>query len=76
MLVLVVFNLALKGLGAPFVMAPHRTDWLNAWTRNPMVLSAFAFRPRSKARELETRFRETCKNQTPLFFSFRTRKMP
>lgn len=46
MLVLVVFNLALKGLGAPFAIALTRvvaTDWLYAWTRNPMVLSAFAF---------------------------------
>ena len=46
MLVLVIFNLALKGLGAPFAIALTRvvaTDWLYAWTRNPMVLSAFAF---------------------------------
>lgn len=46
MLVLVVFNLALKGLGAPFAVALTRvvaTEWLYAWTRNPMVLSAFAF---------------------------------
>jgi protein-S-isoprenylcysteine O-methyltransferase Ste14 len=45
-LVLVIFNLALKGLGAPFAIALTRvvaTDWLYAWTRNPMVLSAFAF---------------------------------
>lgn len=46
MLVLVIFNLALKGLGAPFAIALTRivaTEWLYAWTRNPMVLSAFAF---------------------------------
>lgn len=46
MLVLVVFNLALKGLGAPFAIALTRvvaTDWLYAWTRNPMILSAIAF---------------------------------
>jgi protein-S-isoprenylcysteine O-methyltransferase Ste14 len=43
---LVVANLALKGLGAPFFIALSRkvaTDWLYAWTRNPMVLAAFAF---------------------------------
>jgi protein-S-isoprenylcysteine O-methyltransferase Ste14 len=46
MLVLVIFNLALKGLGAPFAIALTRvvaTEWLYAWTRNPMILSAFAF---------------------------------
>jgi protein-S-isoprenylcysteine O-methyltransferase Ste14 len=45
-LVLVVFNLALKGLGAPFAIALTRTvatDWFYAWTRNPMVLSGLAF---------------------------------
>ena len=45
-LVLVVFNLALKGLGAPFAVALTRvvaTEWMYAWTRNPMILSAFAF---------------------------------
>ena|SRR3990172_2688384 len=45
-LVLVVFNLALKGFGLPFALALTRlvaTDWLYAWTRNPMVLSALAF---------------------------------
>ncbi|HSF83918.1 MAG TPA: isoprenylcysteine carboxylmethyltransferase family protein [Anaerolineales bacterium] len=45
-LALVVFNLALKGFGLPFALALTRmvaTDWLYAWTRNPMVLSALAF---------------------------------
>jgi protein-S-isoprenylcysteine O-methyltransferase Ste14 len=39
-------NLALKGLGAPFAIALSRklaVDWLYAWTRNPMVLTALAF---------------------------------
>jgi len=43
---LVVGNLALRGLGAPFFIALSRrlaTDWLYAWTRNPMVLAALAF---------------------------------
>jgi protein-S-isoprenylcysteine O-methyltransferase Ste14 len=43
---LTVVNLALKGLGAPFAIALSRklaTDWLYAWTRNPMVFSALAF---------------------------------
>jgi protein-S-isoprenylcysteine O-methyltransferase Ste14 len=42
---LVVGNLALKGLGAPFFIALSRklaVDWLYAWTRNPMVLAALA----------------------------------
>ncbi len=42
---LCVANLALKGLGAPFFIALSRklaTDWLYAWTRNPMVLAALA----------------------------------
>jgi protein-S-isoprenylcysteine O-methyltransferase Ste14 len=42
---LVVVNLALKGLGAPFYIALSRklaVDWLYAWTRNPMVLAALA----------------------------------
>jgi protein-S-isoprenylcysteine O-methyltransferase Ste14 len=45
-ILLVVFNLAVKGLGAPFAVALTRlvvTDWLYAWTRNPMILSALAF---------------------------------
>jgi len=45
-LALIVFNLALKGLGAPFAIALTRTvakDWIYAWTRNPMVLSGLAF---------------------------------
>jgi protein-S-isoprenylcysteine O-methyltransferase Ste14 len=43
---LTMINLALKGLGAPFAIALSRklaVDWLYAWTRNPMVLSALAF---------------------------------
>jgi protein-S-isoprenylcysteine O-methyltransferase Ste14 len=43
---LVVANLALKGLGAPFFIALSRklaADWSYAWTRNPMVLAALAF---------------------------------
>jgi protein-S-isoprenylcysteine O-methyltransferase Ste14 len=43
---LTVVNLALKGLGAPFAIALSRklaSDWLYAWTRNPMVLAALAF---------------------------------
>jgi protein-S-isoprenylcysteine O-methyltransferase Ste14 len=42
---LVVMNLALKGLGAPFFIALSRkltADWLYAWTRNPMVLAGLA----------------------------------
>jgi protein-S-isoprenylcysteine O-methyltransferase Ste14 len=42
---LVVLNLALKGLGAPFFIALSRrlaVDWLYAWTRNPMVLAGLA----------------------------------
>lgn len=42
----VVLNLAIKGLGAPFAVALTRlvaTEWMYAWTRNPMVLSALAF---------------------------------
>jgi len=43
---LVVLNLALKGLGAPFYIALSRkvaVEWSYAWTRNPMVLAALAF---------------------------------
>jgi len=42
---LVVLNLAVKGLGAPFAVALSRrlaVDWLYAWTRNPMVLAVVA----------------------------------
>ena len=42
----VVFNLLLKGLGLPFALALTRqvaSEWMYAWTRNPMVLSALAF---------------------------------
>jgi protein-S-isoprenylcysteine O-methyltransferase Ste14 len=41
-----VVNLALRGLGAPFAIALSRrlaSDWMYAWTRNPMVLSLLAF---------------------------------
>jgi protein-S-isoprenylcysteine O-methyltransferase Ste14 len=43
---LTVVNLALKGFGAPFFIVLSRklaSDWLYAWTRNPMVLAALAF---------------------------------
>lgn len=42
---LTVLNLALRGLGAPFAVALSRrlaSDWLYAWTRNPMVLGTLA----------------------------------
>jgi protein-S-isoprenylcysteine O-methyltransferase Ste14 len=42
---LVVLNLALKGLGAPFFLALSQklaVDWMYAWTRNPMLLAAYA----------------------------------
>ena len=45
-LLLALFNLVLRGSGAPFAIAFTRlvvTDWIYAWTRNPMVLSALAF---------------------------------
>jgi protein-S-isoprenylcysteine O-methyltransferase Ste14 len=45
-LLLTVFNLALKGLGAPFAIALSRklaVDWMYAWTRNPMALALLAF---------------------------------
>ena len=41
-----IVNLAAKGLGAPFAVAFTRAlaaEWLYAWTRNPLVLSALAF---------------------------------
>lgn len=44
--VLTVLNLAVRGLGAPFAIALSRrlaTDWMYAWTRNPMVLGMLAF---------------------------------
>ena len=44
-LFLTVANLALKGFGAPFFIALSQklaTDWLYAWTRNPMALAALA----------------------------------
>ncbi len=43
---LVVANLALRGLGAPFFIALSQklaVDWMYAWTRNPMVLAGLAF---------------------------------
>jgi len=42
---LTVANLALKGLGAPGIVLSRKlaVDWLYAWTRNPMVLAAFAW---------------------------------
>jgi protein-S-isoprenylcysteine O-methyltransferase Ste14 len=42
---LVVANLALKGLGAPLAIALSKKlamDWFYAWTRNPMVLAGLA----------------------------------
>jgi protein-S-isoprenylcysteine O-methyltransferase Ste14 len=42
---LVIVNLALKGLGAPFYIALSKklaVDWMYAWTRNPMVLAGLA----------------------------------
>jgi protein-S-isoprenylcysteine O-methyltransferase Ste14 len=45
-LLIVIINLAIKGLGAPFAVALTRlvaTEWMYAWTRNPMVLSALVF---------------------------------
>ena len=42
---LVVANLAVKGLGAPFAIALSKKlamDWFYAWTRNPMVFAALA----------------------------------
>jgi len=42
----VVVNLALRGLGAPFFIALSKklaVDWLYAYTRNPMVLAGLAF---------------------------------
>jgi protein-S-isoprenylcysteine O-methyltransferase Ste14 len=44
-MLLTVANLALRGLGAPFdIMLSRRlaTDWMYAWTRNPMVLATLA----------------------------------
>ena len=43
---LVVANLAARGLGAPFFIALSRrlaADWMYGWTRNPMVLAVLAF---------------------------------
>lgn len=41
-LLLVILNLLLKGLGAPFAISFTRmvaTEWFYAWTRNPMILA-------------------------------------
>jgi protein-S-isoprenylcysteine O-methyltransferase Ste14 len=43
---LTVLNLAIRGLGAPFTMKLSTrlaTDWMYAWTRNPMLLSTLAW---------------------------------
>ena len=42
---LTVFNLALKGLGAPGIALSRKlaADWFYAWTRNPMLLAGLAF---------------------------------
>jgi protein-S-isoprenylcysteine O-methyltransferase Ste14 len=43
---LIVLNLAIKGLGAPFFIALSRkltADWLYGWSRNPMALAGLAF---------------------------------
>ncbi|MCX5810475.1 MAG: hypothetical protein NTX36_14095, partial [Proteobacteria bacterium] len=43
---LTVINLALKGFGAPFFIVLSRklvSDWMYAWTRNPMVLAGLSF---------------------------------
>lgn len=43
--ILTVVNLAVRGLGAPFAIAPTRRlamDWMYRWTRNPMVLATLA----------------------------------
>jgi len=42
---LTVLNLAFRGLGAPFaakLSSRLATDWMYAWTRNPMLLSTLA----------------------------------
>ena len=39
-------NLAWKGFGAPFFIALSQklsSDWMYAWTRNPMLLAGFGF---------------------------------
>lgn len=43
---LTVLNLAIRGLGAPFAVrlsSRLATDWMYAWTRNPMVLCSLAW---------------------------------
>jgi protein-S-isoprenylcysteine O-methyltransferase Ste14 len=42
---LTVLNLVLRGLGAPVaakLSSPLATDWMYAWTRNPMLVSTLA----------------------------------
>jgi protein-S-isoprenylcysteine O-methyltransferase Ste14 len=43
---LIVLNLAIKGLGAPFFIALSQklaADWLYGWSRNPMALAGLTF---------------------------------
>jgi protein-S-isoprenylcysteine O-methyltransferase Ste14 len=43
---LTVMNLAVRGFGAPFFIVLSRklaSDWMYAWTRNPMVLAGLCF---------------------------------
>jgi protein-S-isoprenylcysteine O-methyltransferase Ste14 len=42
---LIVVNLAVKGLGAPGIALSRKlaAEWLYRWTRNPMALAGFAF---------------------------------
>jgi protein-S-isoprenylcysteine O-methyltransferase Ste14 len=43
---LTVLNLAVRGLGAPFAVklsSRLATDWMYAWTRNPMLLCSLAW---------------------------------
>ena len=46
LLLAVTINLVYKGLGSPLALGLTRlvvTDWIYAWTRNPLVLSALLF---------------------------------
>lgn len=46
LLLAVLVNFIIKGLGLPFAISLTRrlaSEWLYAWTRNPMVMSALAF---------------------------------
>jgi len=69
--ILTVVNLAVRGLGGPFAIAPSRRlamDWMYRWTRNPMVLATLVRRgqrcyravPTSRAHEDQQE-----SNQTP-----------